>query len=55
MRLLMVDEDGGVVQEYGGVTAQADGIDLEAGVIKVVIPRRDGRGCRGAAGRQGTR
>ena len=38
MRLLMVDEDGCVVQEYAGVTAQIDGMAINADVIKILIP-----------------
>lgn len=45
VKLLMVDENGDIVQEYGDVTAQLDGMDIqsEAGsgaenVLKVVIP-----------------
>lgn len=38
MRLLMVDEDGAVMQEYEGVTAQVDGTGIDGGVVKVVIP-----------------
>jgi hypothetical protein len=30
MRLLIVDGDGEVVQEYGDVTAQIDGVELQA-------------------------
>ncbi len=38
MRLLLVDEDGRIAREYVGVTAQVDGIDVDATVIMVVIP-----------------
>jgi hypothetical protein len=42
MKLLLVDENGAIMQEYGDVTAQADGIDIEAGTLKVVIPGETG-------------
>lgn len=38
MRLLMIDESGAVMQEYEGVTAQIDGIDIDGHTVKVVIP-----------------
>jgi hypothetical protein len=38
MKLLIVDEIGAVAQEYGAVTAQVDGMDIEAATLKVVIP-----------------
>ena len=38
MRLLMVDDDGAVMQEYSGVTAQADGHEITGTVLLVRIP-----------------
>lgn len=38
MKLLIVDDSGAVAQEYGAVTAQADGISIECETLKVCIP-----------------
>jgi hypothetical protein len=38
MRLLMVDGDGAVMQEYGNVTAQLDGTEVEGRALIVRIP-----------------
>jgi hypothetical protein len=38
MRFLMVDETGAIMQEYGCVTAYADGVNIGAVTLKVTIP-----------------
>ena len=38
MKLLMVDGDGAVMQEYGDVTAQIDGGELSGDTLMVRIP-----------------
>jgi len=41
MKLLMVDGDGAIMQEYGDVTAQADGMELECKTLMVRIPHEE--------------
>jgi hypothetical protein len=45
MKLLMVDCDGAIMQEYGDVTAQVDGMELGGAALMVRIPGEgDGEG-----------
>ena len=37
----MTDGSGAVMQEYGDVTAQADGIEIDCGALMVRIPGED--------------
>lgn len=38
MQLVMVDDDGATVQEYGAVTGNLDGTELDGDVLTVRIP-----------------